>query len=279
MLFSRSLHKVSQKWRSRNQESIEPEVFEFEGYRIPVELIKLTGAGPETFEIIAKSHIESYRKFIELRPDLNILEVGSGIGRDAIPFSRILSPPGSYLGIDIIKPSIDWCTENITPRNPHVKFLHFDIRDQLHNPSGSLKTKDIRIPVQDRSVDFICLQSVFTHMFEPDIVHYLSEFRRILRSDGLVFATMFVVTPEVIESSRTKNLTAYDLRFEYQITEDTYINDPVYPLGAIAFTADRIEKMAEKSGMRISGPILPGSWSGLHEVTHGGQDTVILKVA
>ena len=44
-----------------------------------------------------------------LSEKMNVLEVGCGIGRDAIPLTQILSPNANYTGIDIIGRSIEWC--------------------------------------------------------------------------------------------------------------------------------------------------------------------------
>jgi hypothetical protein len=72
-----------------------PRTFAFRGYNIPIDLINLTGAGPESFEAIANAHIEHLERAIGLNPDHFVLEIGCGIGRDAIPLTSILSPRGS----------------------------------------------------------------------------------------------------------------------------------------------------------------------------------------
>lgn len=272
-----------QKARSKSKQFIKnrvfqraPTYFEYKGYSIPEHLINLTGGGSQDWGAMGQAHIDAYNKVVRLRPDMSILEVGCGVGRDAMPFSEILSSEGSYLGVDIVKDSIDWCSQNITPLHTNFRFEHFDVRDQLHNPQGTMKTTDIRLPLEDSSVDFICLQSVFTHMYEKDISHYLEEFKRVLSPSGLVYATMFVISPDVLQSSRAKNLTPFDLRFEHEITEGIYINDPVYPLGAIGFSKEKILQIVKSGGLRFKRDILPGAWSGLYADPHHGQDVVLL---
>jgi ubiquinone/menaquinone biosynthesis C-methylase UbiE len=44
---------------------------------------------------------------------------------------------------------------------------------------------DFTLPVPDKSVDRIALGSVFTHLFEREIVHYMREIGRVLKPNGL----------------------------------------------------------------------------------------------
>lgn len=156
------------------------DTYPYQGFNIPVNLMLLTGGGPETFDAISRAHIHNLEQYIGLSPDFSILEIGCGIGRDAIPLTKKLSSAGKYLGIDIVGPSVEWCKNNISAQFPNFQFAHFDVKDQLHNPSGTISTKDVRVPLADRSVDRIVLQSVFTHLLRPDIQYYLREFRRLL---------------------------------------------------------------------------------------------------
>jgi SAM-dependent methyltransferase len=250
----------------------------FKGYDIPVDLMGMTGGGPNTFDIISEAHINNLRRFIGLAPTHTLLEIGCGIGRDAIPLTEILTE-GKYVGIDVIKRSIDWCTDNISKRHPNFKFYHYDVEDQLHNEAGKTKTPDIYIPLPDGSVDRIISFSVFTHMFQADIEHYLREFRRVLKPDGLVYATTFIYSDEILEQARATNLTPFDLRFEHQVSAHCRINTPSHPLGAVAYTASAWDEMLAASKMRLAMPMLEGGWSGYHADPKDGQDVLILRPA
>ena len=249
--------------------------YHFKGYDIPIDLMELTGGGPSTFDIISQGHTDNLRRWIGLAPDQTVLEIGCGIGRDAIPLTEILTN-GHYVGIDIVKPSIDWCRNNISRKHPNFAFHHFDVQDQLHNPAGTTKTTDIRIPLADRSVDRIVLFSVFTHMFQSDIEHYLREFKRVLKPSGLVYATTFLFNDEILEKARATNLTPFDLRFEHEIDPNCRINTPSHPLGAVAYTTAAWDQMIAASGMRYAKPFLRGAWSGFYSDPQDGQDVAIL---
>lgn len=251
-------------------------VFHYRGYSIPINLVNLTGGGPETFDTISGQHMAKLREFIGLRDDLKIIEIGCGIGRDAIPLTEILSRRGSYIGIDIIKDSIDWCNANIAKRYPNFSFVHFDVKDQLHNPGGQSSTSKITLPAEDKSIDLIIIQSVFTHMFREDIIHYMKEFARVLKSSGRAYATCFLVDDGVLARARQTNLTPYNLRFEHALGDGCFINDPKHPAGAVAYTREAFASMIDQTGLRLARPFLHGGWSGYYPDPEDSQDVAIL---
>ena len=159
--------------------------FSYKGFSIPVHLMSLTGAGPETFEIIGRGHIERFQQHVGLAPGMRLIDLGSGIGRDAFQLFDLLGPDGEYIGIDVTRDSILWCQDNITARHPNFRFHHFDAENELYNPYGTKTSMDFALPVEAGSVDRIVLSSVFTHLMEVEILHYMREFRRALRPGGL----------------------------------------------------------------------------------------------
>jgi ubiquinone/menaquinone biosynthesis C-methylase UbiE len=249
-----------------------PERFSYDGYEIPVDLVTLTGGGPATWDAIARMHMAAYARYAPIEPDFSVLEVGCGVGRDAIPLSHLLSPAGGYIGVDIIKPSIVWCRKNITPKFPNFRFVHFDVQSDIHNPRGAIRSADVRMPVPDVSVDRILLQSVFTHMFEPDIVSYLREFVRVLRPHGIVVASFFIVDDEARSLAVA---TKQCLTFEHQIAPDCWVNDPEHPEGAVSYSEAALRRMLAASGLRLIQPIHRGAWCG-REGRADGQDMCIL---
>lgn len=253
-------------------------VAEFKGFRMPMHLVNLTGAGPETLESIGKAHIASYRKHMGLFPDMTILDLGCGIGRDAFQLIDVLSERGRYIGIDVTRDSIAWCQRNITPRHPAFVFHHADAVNELYNPFGTIHARDYRFPVEDGSVDRIVLASVFTHLLEDEVLHYLQEFRRILKPDGRVYASFFLYSVEALKAAEAKGNTAWKATFRYGYGNGVYGNDPVYPRGAVAYTADAMQRLIDRSSLRLVRPYLKGWWSGLHgNQAEDGQDAAILE--
>jgi SAM-dependent methyltransferase len=255
------------------------EFFEFKGYKIPVHLINLTGAGTETFEQIGKAHIESYRRHVGLESYMTVVELGCGIGRDAFQLIDLLGESGRYFGIDVTRDSIVWCQNNITPRHPNFTFHHFDAENELYNPYGTRTSMDFRLPVADGSVDRIILASVFTHLLPPEVLHYLQEFRRVLKPSGLVYASFFLYSQEAIAAAQVTRKTPWRATFAYPLGDGAYGNDPIYPRGSVAFTDAAMRRMIDASGLRLVRPYLKGWWSGLHAEPEDGQDAAILGCA
>jgi ubiquinone/menaquinone biosynthesis C-methylase UbiE len=251
--------------------------FKYMGFDIPVDLLNMTGGGIESFEGISKGHIDYLKKQVGINPSSNILEIGCGIGRDAIPLTQIINSDGSYLGIDIIGRSIAWCSDNISTQFPNFKFAHFDVEDQLHNPEGTKKQINIPVPLDNNSVDLIILWSVVTHLFEEDILHYFQEFARVLKPNGIVVVTCFVVDEKILESAKKVNLTQHNLRFEHSYGDGCFINDINVPAGAVAYTFEKISDIVSKAGLKLDRPLLTGQWWGNNNGEGYGQDVLILR--
>ena len=247
--------------------------FEFEGFSIPKELAVLTGGGEETWEAISRLHMAAYDRYGPIHAGHDVLEVGCGVGRDAIPLIQVLGPEGSYLGVDITRPSVSWCQDNITVRHPNAIFEHFDIYSKMYNPSGTMSASEVSFPIEDGRIDRIILQSVFTHMFEREIVHFLSEFRRVLRPEGLVFATFFVLDDESMKLTTERSA---ELTFRHARGEGCRITDPLSPKTAVGYTPQALDRMLRRSGMAFEQPVHYGFWSGRQD-TPDGQDIAILK--
>jgi len=247
--------------------------YKYRGYTIPRRLIDLTGGGVDTWDDIARYHMDAYDKYTPFKSDANILEVGCGVGRDAIHLLDRLSDKGTYIGMDIIKPSIDWCTQHISSQHPNFTFHYADIHSPIHNPKGKLKVTDTHLPAGEAWADLIVLQSVFTHMFSWDIAHYLQEFRRILKPGGKVFASFFVLDDEARELIKK---TKPALQFKHQLEPGCFINNKTYPEGAIAYTPEKLHELLRIGGLQLAQPIHPGFWSG-RQGDFDGQDIAILE--
>jgi SAM-dependent methyltransferase len=251
------------------------ETFQYEGYEIPLDLVLLTGGGPDTWHEISVGHIREYEKYCPIEPNHDVLEVGCGVGRDAIQLTHLIDRHGSYTGIDIIRPSIEWCQANITSRYPNFRFIALDVKSQIHNAAGRLQVRDVTFPLGDGTIDRIVLQSVFTHMFESDIIHYLREFRRLLRPSGRVFASFFLLDDESVQMAAK---AGGDLTFKHLHGDGCYINDVEYPEGAVGFTEVALGRMLSAGGFELDQPIHRGFWCGRQGV-EDGQDIAVLRPA
>ncbi len=247
----------------------------YKDFLIPEHLCILTGAGTESLDALGKIHLENYQKYMGIWPEMTFLEIGCGIGRDAFQFLSFLNRKGKYIGIDVTNDSILWQKKNIGKKYPNFSFYHFDAKHELYNPLGSKTCCDFALPAQDCSIDRIALGSVFTHLFEEDVVHYMKEIKRVLKPDGLAYATFFLYTEADVAASRAKSNTPYNLRFEHDIGNGCFVNDAIYKTGGVSYTQEAIERMLTKSGVKLV-KLIRGYWSGLFSESTDGQDVAIL---
>ena len=127
-----------------------------------------------------------------LQPEHAVLDVGCGAGRIARPLSGYLGADGSYDGFDVDRESIGWCRRRYG-RHRDFRFRVADLYNRRHNPRGAHAAAEYRFPYEDASFDFVILSSVLTHLLESEADHYLAETSRVLRPEGRVLASFFLL--------------------------------------------------------------------------------------
>jgi ubiquinone/menaquinone biosynthesis C-methylase UbiE len=186
-----------------------------------------------------------------------VLDIGSGMGRMAVPLTGYMSGEGEYWGIDIIEKGIDWCQSRITPKFKNFHFLHCNVYNKHYNPKGTIQAQNFKFPFDDKFFDFIFLTSVFTHMLPLDVENYLSEISRVLKSGGRCIITFFILNQQseklIIEGQSTLN-------FHFTIQPGCKTTTENDPEAAIAYDEESVISLFEKYGLKINKPILYGSW-------------------
>ncbi len=122
-----------------------------------------------------------------------VLDVGCGCGKLARFFYLI--PGLTYVGVDLYRPSILWCSKVFAHVDDRFRFFHFDGHSEVYNPDGVVKASEYAFPVDDGETDMVVCASLFTHLFEPDARHYLAEIARVLAPAGRAIISIHV-TPE-----------------------------------------------------------------------------------
>jgi SAM-dependent methyltransferase len=126
-----------------------------------------------------------------LRPEDRILDIGSGVGRVAIPLTGYLGPDGAYTGVDMWRDGIDWCDKTITPRFPNFSFRHLDLRHDSLNASGSTPVEAVHLPMDNAVFDFVMLGAI-NHLTAPQLTALVTEAGRVLRPGGTYVGTWFI---------------------------------------------------------------------------------------
>ena len=211
--------------------------------------------GAEAFERVGVEMLGLFRSQAKLRPDAQVLDVGSGIGRIAIPLTSFLGSDGGYVGLDINRSDISWC-KKITQSFPDFRFVHADVHSVEYNPTGSVSASDFRMPFPSESFDFVCAISLFTHLMEGAAVNYVREIARVLKPGGTCFLTFFLMngaSHQAVAEGKTL------LRFTHQ-DGLSYSHDPENPEAAIAFDEEVVLSTLVHLGLEVARPVY-GYWA------------------
>lgn len=226
--------------------------------------------GDGDFELLGNIYLEFFKTIGELKPDMNVLDIGCGSGRMAIPLTKYLDKNSKYEGFDVSKECIAWCKENITSRYPNFMFQHVDIFNTFYNPNGTIKPENFKFPYDSDSFDFIYLTSIFTHMLPDDMEQYFSEITRVLKKGGRCFITYFIINQESLECIRQgKSSITFFL-----IKDGFYSTAKDIPERVIAYHEEFLRKLYTKYGLTLNEPIHFAKWCGREEGING-QDIII----
>lgn len=215
---------------------------------------------PRSWEAVGREFTGHLRELCGLRSDHAVLDIGCGLGRIARHLTETLSGP--YEGFDVVRPGIEWCASNITPRYPNFNFTHADVYNGRYNPRGRYAAESYRFPYPDTSFDVAFATSVFTHMLPPSIENYLEELRRVLRGKALL--TFLLWTGETREAGPQ---CEYDFgRFRVERIET--------PEDVVAIPKEEALEMIVRSGLQIEAVHL-GRWARREGLSR--QDLVIVS--
>jgi SAM-dependent methyltransferase len=160
----------------------------------------------------------------DLRPSdyESVLDFGCGCGRIARQLLlQHAHRPQRYLGVDLFRPSIEWCQQNLTPHAPHFEFRHLNAYNPGLNPEGVAQAS-----IQSaEQFSLVNAHSVFTHILEPHISFYFEQAVSRLGAGGVLRATWFLFDKQLFPMLQTfqnclyinpddlTNATIYDLEF------------------------------------------------------------------
>lgn len=240
---------------------------------LPVPAREQVFVGDGDYRAIGAEYLGHFVRMAGLKPQEDVLDIGCGIGRMAVPLTQYLDPERAiYFGIDPVASGIDWCRKTITPVYPNFRFDTQDIRNALYNPEGSIGGRSMRLPAKDGAFDFAAMVSVATHLPPEEIELYCAEIFRVLRPGGRLFLTAFVVR-DPAELSNPK----CDPRlrgFEKAEGQSCWHLAGENPMAAVGYDQGFFERVLKQSGFALANQSF-GAWHG--EAASHYQDIIIAQ--
>lgn len=200
-----------------------------------------------------------------------VLDVGCGYGRLAYALHR-RGFSGRYVGLDVLPAHVRWLQENFTPEAPNFTFRHVDVRNDRYNDKGKASATDLRIDVASPSL--ILVLSVFTHMFERDVLTYLEKIAAVMGPNSLLYATFFLMNPE---QQRLEESGQSRYPMKHRLSPHCSTFDQAQPLHAIAYSEEWVRDRLQDFGLYVAETVY-GGWNGRTPVvTH--QDSLFIRRA
>ena len=236
---------------------------------VPPHTARFTGSAGADFLESGQELADAVKTATGLKPHANVLDIGSGVGRLAVPLTRFLEPPGSYDGIDVVKSGVDWCAARITPRFPHFRFTLADVSNGEYNPDGKLSASEYTLPYPDGAFDVVVLYSVFTHMRKADMARYVAEIARVLKPRGCCFATYALINSETLASMESGNAIYH---YKHHVDDQWILGESMQVAELnIAYDEPYVRELFARYGLNIENGIHYGEWSGLGARSESGE--------
>ncbi len=239
----------------------------YAGISLPLPGEVFTGGGDFLANgLLFKAH---FMELAGLRPDERVLDIGSGLGRMAIPLTDYLTRPDAYEGFDVVQEAVSLCTRRITSRYPGFRFTWVPLHNDLYTADGA-RASEFTFPYPDADFDFAWATSVFTHMDRNEVARYLAETRRVMRPGGRFLATFFLMDSQAEASSQGGP-------YAFKVQRDgVWFMDAEVISANVAFSPEDVEAMAKAAGWS-SVEVHFGRWSGRGGPTLDFQDLVLLR--
>ncbi|WP_445454224.1 class I SAM-dependent methyltransferase [Flavobacterium sp. 25HG05S-40] len=261
---------VSVRYTIRRILYLPEDVFRKRNAMMPPKGMIFTGSG--NYIEIGAQFFTYFKKYGALTPESAVLDIGSGIGRMAVPFTTFLSEKGRYEGFDIVKKGVDWCQNNISKRFPNFTFKLIPLKNDLYNLSTDNVASELRFPYENERFDFVFLTSVFTHMMPADLENYVREIQRVLQPGKKCLATFFLLDDESEGMMKERG----DKSFPYPMGDYSLMDKSVKEAN-VAYQKSYVLNLLAENGFEVT-HFFRGSWSGIAPSDlNEHQDILIIK--
>jgi len=224
----------------------------------PLPLIVRTGVGnsilfPHYWYLTASAPLWMYyfaNRYAGL--DSTIVDIGSGAGRSAVGLRdfEYLGERfrGRYLGFDVDPEMIGWCQAHFPV--DRFSFMTVDMASTVYNPAGSASSRP-RLDCPDGTADLVYSQSLFSHLLEEGVRHYLSESHRMLKPGGWMLMTFFC-----LDDLERLGLMGGRWTFSHSVGA-ARVENADYPESAVGYTRSWMVQAAQSAGFAEANVSLP----------------------
>jgi SAM-dependent methyltransferase len=202
-----------------------------------------------------------------------VLDIGCGYGRLAYALHRT-GFEGTYVGLDILPRHISWLRQNFSSVAANFSFQHLDIRNDRYNPKGALPADGFQIP-EMAAPDAIFVLSIFTHMYERDLLHYLDQIAARMDPLTIAYCTFFLDNPEM-RRLEALNLSHYPMRL--RLSDHCWYHDQADPLHAICYDEQWLRGQLTQRGLAVAAAFY-GKWCGRPGAISGQDALFLAKMA
>jgi SAM-dependent methyltransferase len=230
----------------------------------------LGGINPHSqyFDTIGHSFLKLLIEHARLNKKRKILDVGCGTGRMAKQFSRFLDG-GSYDGFDVNDYFVNYCKE--TYRDKKFNFKMCDVRHEEYNPNGVINPREFTFPYPDQSFDLVISIALFNHFETPWTFRYIAEMTRVLKPNGIFFATFLMLNQTSMAAIEHKK--NHPFKFDLR-TPDSWHEYEGRRLFNVAIPESGLRRQLMKCRLMVKEPIRYGEWCG-SPVAITGHDVVV----
>jgi len=228
--------------------------------------------GFHSFREIGQEFVNYFVHLGGLQAWHHVLDIGSGCGRMAAPLTRVIDKCGSYDGVEIFRPAVQWCDRHIHRRFNNFRFHHADVWNSAYNPKGKVLARNYTFPFPNALHDFVFLTSVFTHMLPPDMERYLAEISRVLKPGARGLLTFFLLNDESLALVRNGLGHVPLVKYDEQI----FVVDRQILEKGVGYPESRVRTSLAEHGLSILEPIHYGKWCG-RDRHLSFQDIIVIR--
>ena len=229
--------------------------------------------GSGDFVAQGKQQLDLLTTYGGLKPENNVLDIGSGIGRTAYSLKTFLNKTAKYEGFDVVEKGVVWCQKNISNEYQNFNFTYTPLNNDLYFLTDK-KAEKFKFPYENDSFETVFLFSVFTHMQPIEVQNYLNEIQRVLKPNGKCLSTFFVYNSEN-EQHISENLGEFNFTF---LKDGFRLMNEKVPSANIAFSENKLNEMLKIAGLNKINQV-NGFWKSKENTNNlqDYQDVIVLE--